>query len=690
MNPITNHSHNFNLLVWYGVKIWFGLVLLFSLGRFFYLIDYFNVLEQHRYTIGELIYVLLSSMRFDFSISTFLILPLVIFSFLGVFIKNSRLLERVVLFYKLYGWVALSIALLGIVADHFYYIYFKDHFNVFFWEMWENFNNSRLVIDSIKDVITIEKLVLTFAGGYAIIFLLNKSLLIRHSLPLFLTKMLKNKYIVKSSGLIWLILIFLFARSTFDPRPLPLQDRRLSISANSFINLLHTNPLLPLFRGYKDWQEFSSSKKFNVNTKNLNNDFAIAKTWIPNANHKNASQGYHYFSQDLKPSLHHLLIKRPKHVILLFLESFSTWVTEYEEEGFAQAMTPNFLQLKKEGLYFAHHFPPGGGTIKNLAQINMSFLQPRNFHPSVNYHKEGLKPFPNYLAKMMEKLGYHPRFFYAGQIPWHRLYHFLPILGYKEHYADHSFPGIRKHYWGLYDEDFFNQLHKTMLKTSKKTFNFILTQSNHPPFYVPPEFKFTIKLPKSISKRILVGPKQFAKRINAFRYSDYSLGKFFEQASKSPYFKDTLFVITADHPFRGGISYSQDLRWKENQIPLLFYAPHLLKKEFIGKELKPFTTHLDLMPTLVSLLTNEPVEVHTWGKNIFSPNLPEVNGFNYFFSCLKRYCLVKNQLFYLDEKEYFQTLPNDDLHKSIKSQISKLDKAYNNTALHYLYKFEKP
>ena len=96
------------------------------------------------------------------------------------------------------------------------------------------------------------------------------------------------------------------------------------------------------------------------------------------------------------------------------------------------------------------------------------------------------------------------------------------------------------------------------------------------------------------------------------------------------------------------------------------------------------------MPTLVSLLTNEPVEVHTWGKNIFSPNLPEVNGFNYYFSSLKRYCLVKNQLFYLDEKEYFQTLPNDDLHKSIKSQISKLDKAYNNTALHYLYKFEKP
>ena len=39
-------------------------------------------------------------------------------------------------------------------------------------------------------------------------------------------------------------------------------------------------------------------------------------------------------------------------------------------------------------------------------------------------------------------------------------------------------------------------------------------------------------------------------RYNAVKYSDYALGKFFEQAQKSPYWDNTIFLVVADHEDR--------------------------------------------------------------------------------------------------------------------------------------------
>lgn len=63
----------------------------------------------------------------------------------------------------------------------------------------------------------------------------------------------------------------------------------------------------------------------------------------------------------------------------------------------------------------------------------------------------------------------------------------------------------------------------------------VFTASSHHPFVVPEKYKNVYKDD---------GPNTLHKCI---RYTDMSIGKFFETASKQPWFRNTIFVLTSDH-----------------------------------------------------------------------------------------------------------------------------------------------
>jgi phosphoglycerol transferase MdoB-like AlkP superfamily enzyme len=62
----------------------------------------------------------------------------------------------------------------------------------------------------------------------------------------------------------------------------------------------------------------------------------------------------------------------------------------------------------------------------------------------------------------------------------------------------------------------------------------LFSASSHDPFKVPEKYQNKFK----------PGPLQIHIPI---QYTDYSLKKFFETASKQPWYQNTIFVITADH-----------------------------------------------------------------------------------------------------------------------------------------------
>ena len=688
-NPLNRHQ-----ILWFGARLWLALLVLFSAGRVFYLTDYKSVLNSYPWEASDLVLTFLSSLRFDFSVATALNLPVLMLSFLPLLLLRTGFIRY---FLRFYSYLVLSLSLLVIVSDHYYYLYFKDHFNNFFWEFWENTNNAGLVIGGLGDEVPLRSVGVVLLLGLTLVFGLHKVLPGSvFSVPGWYRRVLSRGWAGKVFlGLSWLVLAFLFFRSTFDRRPLSIQDRRLAISDHAFLNLLHTNPYYPIFRGYQDWREARYLGTPKINYESLDADFDMVAL-------ANGSEHIRKTSVDggLKHSVVHsvapdrlILKKKPRHVVLFFMESYSGWVQNFHDKEFRQTLAGEFLELKKQGYYFSRHFSPGAGTLKNITQTVLGFPQPREFPTSINYVREGHKKFSGSLARIMERFEFRSKFFYAGHQSWHRLYQFIPAMGFSDFYAEHSYPDQDHHAWGLYDEGLYNELTKEMdLNHEKASFNFVMNQSNHPPYLVPDSFKGTdTTVPQELRQRMTTDEEHLYKRVNAYRYSDYALGEFFRQVRSKEWFKDTLFVITADHPFGGAFSYPQSEGWIEEQIPLLFYAPDLMNEEYIGAEKDTYTTHLDLMPSILSLAVDVPVKVETFGRNILNPDsgYPEATGVNFYFSCLEGFCLKKNRLYELDHQLIFQ-----ELDQSTPATVEKtagvrgLEQSYYNAALHYLYSYE--
>jgi len=137
--------------------------------------------------------------------------------------------------------------------------------------------------------------------------------------------------------------------------------------------------------------------------------------------------------------------------------------------------------------------------------------------------------------------------------------------------------------WGVSDEDLFQKANE-ILKSheGKPFFSLILTTTNHEPFEFP-------------DGRIILYEQPQQTRTNALKYTDYALGNFFEMAKKELYYKNTLFLIIADH---GNRLHGPGL------IPVSkFHIGGLL----IGPDILPGTydkiaSQIDMIPTLLDLM----------------------------------------------------------------------------------------
>jgi phosphoglycerol transferase MdoB-like AlkP superfamily enzyme len=682
--PVSDRIYAHLLLAF---RVWLFLMVAFSAARLFYLIDYRAALSGEDYTLGSLILALVSAMRFDVVVSTVATLPCIALAVSSRWILSRWPSQAT----RVYAAVMATVFWLFLMGDHYFYGYFKDHFNTFFWEFWENSANASLVLGGLNDSMPVGQALAAVAVGIsAIVWAFRRYWRLDHT-AVQAAKHLQRPFVRRYYWLASSVFVLVGARGTLEARPLSLQDKHVAFSSSAFINLLHTNPIFPWLRSYESYASISSDRStVKVDHLRLKDDVQNIVAWLPNATPKQGKSGFWYLEQNVAPRGAEFFKKQPKHVVLIFMESYSSWVMDYAEDGFHEAMSPSMRQLRAQSLSFAHHFPPAGGTIKNFAAAVLSFPTPRAFTASVNYHPSSHKPFPGRLPVVMDKLGYKPKFYYGGEIAWHRLYQFLPTIGFPDYYAEHSFDHFEHHKYGLYDRDLFKAVHEGLNQATEPQFMFVLTLSNHPPYAVPPEWAGTsVKVPESLIARRIDSEKQMYDRINAFRYADYALGQFFEDARQAPYFDDTLFVITADHSFGGTFGYPSQLGWQEENIPLLFYGPGVLKDELVGETRREFTTHLDLVPTLAELLAKEPLALHTFGKSVFAPGSPTDTGIAFYFSCMDGYCLKNNRLARLTDGGLLEDVADAAVSQSMTDKIRRMDDAYYNVAHQYLLDFEE-
>jgi len=297
------------------------------------------------------------------------------------------------------------------------------------------------------------------------------------------------------------------------------------------------------------------------------------------------------------PTLHKQkpLIERehPINLIIIVMEGLGS---DYVGAQGGHAVTPNFDKLSKEGVLFTNVFSIGTRTSRGMEALVSGYLPTPKSSSIMKMDVAQHKFFT--VASLLKDFNYSTSFIYGGEAHFDNMASFFRGNGFdsiidERDFQDPVFYGT----WGVSDEDIFNKANQIYSShpTNKPFLSVILTISNHTPFDFPENRISLVEEPANTAK-------------NATKYSDYALGKFFEDAKKESYYKNTAFLITGDHPII--IRANSLVPVKKFKIPALLIAPGLAP----GK-IDTLASQIDLLPTALSILGMETQHPMT-GKNL--------------------------------------------------------------------------
>ena len=298
---------------------------------------------------------------------------------------------------------------------------------------------------------------------------------------------------------------------------------------------------------------------------------------------------------------------KPKNIIMISVESLSAeFMDSY---GGTKGLTPEMDKLGKAGMKFDRMFATGTRTVRGLEALSLGT-------PPIPGQAIVRRPHNDHLSTMGELLkfqGFSTFFFYGG-------YGYFDNM--NAYYAANNYRVVDRtdipkdqvgfeNVWGVADEYLFDHVIRTLDDKGEKGtqdkpfFAQIMTTSNHRP-YTYPSGRIDIPSPGG--------------RDGGVKYTDYAIGKFIKDASKKPWFKDTLFVIVADHC--ASAAGKTRLPVTGYHIPLIFYAPGLLKPAVFT----PVVSQIDIAPTLMEVLGKNG-SAQFFGRSFFDPGPAQQRAF---------------------------------------------------------------
>lgn len=319
----------------------------------------------------------------------------------------------------------------------------------------------------------------------------------------------------------------------------------------------------------------------------------------------------HYFPDEQLDSL--FTLKRSgftkntfnsKNVVLIIMESLGKeYMGKFNTE---KSNTPFLDSLMDQGVYYESSYANAQRSAQGIVAISAGIpaLMEEAYHFSP-YQSNQLES----IATCLKKKKYTTAFFHGsnpGSMDFER---FASISGFDHFYDKRAF-GNESLYdgnWGIWDIPFFEWMVDKLSTYKPPFFGMVFSLTSHHPFNVEPWFEKQYPNEEALPR--------------AVRYSDLALRKFFERASKTSWFKNTVFVITADHT---GISSKAEYQTKEGmfRVPILFYSldKDILKRPWLEKI--PVTDEMqqvDIMPSILDVLHYDK-EYYSFGTSIFTPN----------------------------------------------------------------------
>lgn len=260
-------------------------------------------------------------------------------------------------------------------------------------------------------------------------------------------------------------------------------------------------------------------------------------------------------------------------------------------------LTPNYNKLAEEGILFTNFFSNGNRSNRGILSVLTGF--PSQYGKSILKKPIGQKPFVS-ISQILKERGYSTHFMYGGDIEFDNMKGFFETNGVDNFVSRDDFSKKERTIkWGVPDDKLFDRAAE-YLGTLKEPFFFeIFTLSNHAPFDIDENFKeFTEE------------DYPDYERYNAFKFADYSIGRFVNAVKDKEWAKNTIFVFVADHGENRRKPIEID--WKKFSNPLVIWTPGgQLKHEVIEKA----GSQLDLLPTIMGILGGDYIH-SSWGKDL--------------------------------------------------------------------------
>ncbi len=296
-----------------------------------------------------------------------------------------------------------------------------------------------------------------------------------------------------------------------------------------------------------------------------------------------------------------------RHVVVILLESFAgRYVGALGAPG---NITPHFDALAKEGVLFERFFSNGTHTHQGMFATMACFPNLPGFEYLMQM-PEGGHRFSG-LPQLLSARDFDNLYVYNGDFAWDNQAGFFGNQGMSRFIGrgDYVDPVFSDPTWGVSDQDMFDRGAQELaaLDPEKPFYALLQTLSNHTPY----------ALPDDLPVEPVHGFGSLDQHLTAMRYSDWALGRFFEKARQSPYFKDTLFVVVGDHGFGSNEQLTEMDLFRFN-VPLLLIGPGIQEK--FGARRDTVGTQVDIVPTIMGRLGGE-TRHQCWGRDLL--NLPE-------------------------------------------------------------------
>lgn len=289
-------------------------------------------------------------------------------------------------------------------------------------------------------------------------------------------------------------------------------------------------------------------------------------------------------------------------LVFLVMEGFGHAYTS--PKGYIGNFTPYLDSLSSKGLYWENSLSSAGRTFGALPSLTGSLPFGKNGFLEIEKTPENFN-----LYNILKANGFETGFYYGGHVSFDRYREFLEYSG-VDHIVDESsfsspyrkLPANNGESWGYEDQAVLSKMQQQQKPQNQPYLNIILTLSTHNPFLINNKDYYEKLYNQRLNSGILTKEqKKWAaahkNQLISVLNADDAMKGFFENYSKRPDFKNTIFVITGDHSMPEITLESKIDRF---HVPLLIYSP-LLKE---SKRFYKTVSHFDIAPSILAYYRN--------------------------------------------------------------------------------------